>query len=186
MMSRDVYALQIGVFTTARGSSGKLTGRGPLANVPFPNREFTHQSVVHVGRPVAFLIIVTAPARTLACIRALRYTILTCTGKYSLLRPATSFPAEMSLPRTIERTYEREESTRGRRDTSKASQVAQPTLRTPTIQILPPPAIYDAAVKMGAEKAQMPWWVPCHFLRLSPGIFSTYDHIQKAVIWSRF
>lgn len=65
----------------------------------------------------------------------------------------------MSLPRTIERTYEREESTRGRRDTSKAAQVAQPVLRTPTIQILPPPAIYDAAVKMGAEKAQMPWYV---------------------------
>jgi hypothetical protein len=56
-------------------------------------------------------------------------------------------------------TYEREESTRGRRDTSKAMAIRQPTLRTPTIQILPPPAIYDAAVVMGVEKANMPWWV---------------------------
>ncbi|EIE26976.1 hypothetical protein COCSUDRAFT_46302 [Coccomyxa subellipsoidea C-169] len=60
----------------------------------------------------------------------------------------------MALPHT----YEREESTRGRRDTSKAVAVRQPTLRTPTIQLLPPPAIYDAAVRMGEEKANMPWW----------------------------
>lgn len=61
--------------------------------------------------------------------------------------------ARMALPHT----YEREESTRGRRDTSKAVAVRQPTLRTPTIQLLPPPAIYDAAVRMGEEKANMPW-----------------------------
>ncbi|CAK0782118.1 hypothetical protein CVIRNUC_005569 [Coccomyxa viridis] len=50
------------------------------------------------------------------------------------------------------------DSTLGKRDTAKAEAIPQPKLRTPVIAFLPPPSIYDAAVKMGAEKAVMPAW----------------------------
>jgi hypothetical protein len=53
--------------------------------------------------------------------------------------------------------YSREDSTRGRRDTSRAQVIPQPTVRTPVIAFLPPPSIYDAAVKMGVEKANLSW-----------------------------
>lgn len=55
--------------------------------------------------------------------------------------------------------YSREDSTRGRRDTARAQPVAQPGVRTPVIGFLPPPSIYDSAVKMGVEKANLSWCV---------------------------
>ncbi|CAL5221104.1 g3237 [Coccomyxa viridis] len=57
-----------------------------------------------------------------------------------------------------DRHIERVESTRGRRDTAKAEFIPQPSVRTPVIAFLPPPSIYDAAVRMGVEKANMPAW----------------------------
>ena len=54
----------------------------------------------------------------------------------------------------------REESTHGARDTSKAEVIEQPRLRTPVIAFLPPPSIFDAAVKLGVEKAHLSWRGP--------------------------